>query len=156
MPDNHPQAAKGVSMDNARICDSFVDPGNKSTLMGATRITGSVSGPGDLVLDGELHGDVTITGLLVIGENGALEGKVNAGNVVLAGRVKGRVMARERVEIRASGRLEGNVVCQKIAIAEGASLDGEVHTHKGKVLDPDVFTEKRKDLKLPTETSAMK
>jgi cytoskeletal protein CcmA (bactofilin family) len=156
MPDNHPQAAKGVSMDNTRICDSFVDPGNKSTLMGATRITGSVSGPGDLLLEGELHGDVAIAGLLVIGEGGAVEGKVSAGNVVLAGRVKGRLTAQERVEIRASGRLEGNVICQKIAIAEGASLDGEVHTHKGKAVDPDYFTEKRKDLKGPAEGPAAK
>jgi len=143
-------------MDNNRISESFVDPGNKSTLMGATRIIGSVSGPGDLLIDGELQGDVAIAGLLVVGENGAVEGKVSAGNMVLAGRVKGRVTARERVEIRASGRLEGNVVCQKIAIAEGASLDGEVHTHKGKAVDPDYFTEKRKDLKPPAEGAAAK
>jgi|GEM_PF-4038529 len=53
-------------------------------------------------------------------------------------------MVRERIEVRSSGRMEGNIVCQKIAIAEGAFMDGEVHTHKGKPLSPEYFTEKRK------------
>ena len=42
--------------------------------------------------------------------------------------------------------MEGNIACQKIAIAEGAFMDGEVHTHNGQALAPDYFAEKRKDL----------
>ena len=133
-------------MENTRISESFSDPDGKSSVRGATRITGTISGPGDLELDGELTGDVSVAGLLVVGEKGSVQGKVTAGNMVLAGCVRGRVTARERVEVRASARMEGNIVCQKIAIAEGAYLDGEVHTHKGKPLAPDYFSEKRRDL----------
>jgi cytoskeletal protein CcmA (bactofilin family) len=133
-------------MENKRICDSFADPETKSTILGTTRITGNISGSGDLVLDGELQGDITIAGLLFISEKGTVEGKVSSGNMILAGHVRGRIMVKERIEIRSSGRLEGKIVCQKIAIAEGAFLDGEVHTQKGKPLAPDYFTEKRKDL----------
>lgn len=133
-------------MENTRISESFSDPDGKSSVRGATRITGTISGPGDLELDGELIGDVSVSGLLVVGEKGSVQGKVTAGNMVLAGCVRGRVTARERVEVRASARMEGNIVCQKIAIAEGAYLDGEVHTHKGKPLAPDYFSEKRRDL----------
>lgn len=134
-------------MENTRISESFTDPGNKSTLRGTTRITGNISGPGDLELDGELVGDIAIGGLLVIAEKGSVQGKASAGNMVLAGRVQGKIMVRDRIEVRSSGRMEGNIICQKIAIAEGAFLDGEVHTHKGKPLSPEYFTEKRKDLR---------
>lgn len=133
-------------MENTRISESYNDPDGKSSIRGLTRITGAINGPGDLELDGELVGDVAVAGLLVIGETGAVQGKVTAGNLVLAGRVRGKVTARERVEVRSSARMEGDIICQKIAIAEGAFLDGEVHTHKGKPLAPDYFTEKRRDL----------
>lgn len=140
-------------MENTRISESFTDPGNKSAIRGTTRITGNVSGPGDLELDGELVGDISIDGLLVIGERGFVRGKATAGNMVLAGRVQGKIMVRERIEVRSSGRMEGNIICQKIAIAEGAFMDGEVHTHKGKPLSPEYFTEKRKDLRSAKATA---
>jgi cytoskeletal protein CcmA (bactofilin family) len=136
----------GANMENTRISESFSDPGSKSAIRGTTRIIGNVSGSGDLELDGELAGDISVDGLLVVGEKGSIRGKATAGNMVLAGRVQGKIMVRERIEVRSSGRMEGNVICQKIAIAEGAFMDGEVHTHKGKPLSPEYFTEKRKDL----------
>lgn len=134
-------------MDNKRISESFSDPGGKSSIRGATRITGTISGPGDLELDAELDGDVSVAGLLVLGEQASVQGKVTAGTMVMSGRVRGKVTVRERIEVRSSARMEGNIVCQKIAIAEGAFLDGEVHTHKGRPLTPDTFTEKRRDLR---------
>jgi cytoskeletal protein CcmA (bactofilin family) len=133
-------------MENQRIVDSCVDPENKTTINSATRITGMVSGPGDFNLDGKVKGDVAITGLLFVGENGVVQGKVTAGNMILAGHVDGQITVTGKIEIRSSGRIQGEITCQKIAIAEGAHLDGEVHTHKGKPLAPSYFTEKRKDL----------
>jgi cytoskeletal protein CcmA (bactofilin family) len=137
----------GANMENARISESFTDPVNKSTIRGTTRITGNISGPGDLELDGELVGDITVDGLLIIGEKGSVRGKATAGNMVLSGGVRGKIVVRERIEVRSSGRMEGDIICQKISIAEGAFMDGAVHTHKGNPLSPEYFTEKRKDLR---------
>jgi cytoskeletal protein CcmA (bactofilin family) len=137
---------QGAPMENLRLESSYADPENKTALQANTRITGTVTGPGDLVLDGALDGDIAIGGLLFIGEKGSVQGKITAGNLILAGQVKGRITVTGTVEIRASGHVLGNIVCQKIVIAEGAYLDGEVHTHKGKPLAPSYFTEKRKDL----------
>jgi len=132
-------------MDNQRLESSYVDPDSKTALQATTRVTGTISGPGDLVLDGALEGDVAIEGLFFLGENGSAKGKISAGNMIVAGQVQGRISVAGMVEIRASGHVLGNIVCQKIVIAEGAYLDGEVHTHKGKPLAPSYFTEKRKE-----------
>lgn len=136
-------------MENQRTIDCLADPGSKTTIKPSTRITGSVSGPGDLFLDGQLEGDLTISGLLCIGESGSVRGEVTAGNMILAGQVQGKITVAGKIEVRSTGRIQGDLVCQQIAIAEDAHLDGEVHTHKGKPLAPDVFTEKRKDLLSP-------
>ncbi|MDD8013214.1 MAG: polymer-forming cytoskeletal protein [Acidobacteriota bacterium] len=133
-------------MESKRICDGFADPMTRSIIRDSTRVTGNISGPGDLALDGELQGDISISGLLVIGEKGSVQGKVTAGNMILAGRVLGSVRVEVGIEIRSSGRMKGDVVCAKIAIAEGAFLEGGIYTHEGKTLAPDYFTEKRKDL----------
>lgn len=133
-------------MENQRLESSYVDGENKTALQPTMRINGNVSGPGDLVLNGTLDGDIAIGGLLFLGEGGSIQGKISAGNMILAGRAQGRITVTGMVEIRASGHVVGNIVCQKIVIAEGAYLDGEVHTHKGKPLAPRYFTEKRKDL----------
>jgi cytoskeletal protein CcmA (bactofilin family) len=138
--------SKGEIMENQRTVDSLVDPGNKSTIKPATTITGKISGPGDLFLDGKLEGDISISGLLFIGENGSVQGELSAGNLILAGRVQGRITVAGKIEIRSTAHVRGSLVCQRIAIAEDAQMDGEVHTHKGKPLAPDYFTEKRKDL----------
>ncbi len=133
-------------MENQRLESNFIDPDSKTALQATTRITGTVSGQGDLVLDGALDGEVAIAGLFFLGETGSVKGKITAGNMILAGHVQGRITVTGMVEIRSSGHVLGNVVCQKIVIAEGAYLDGEVHTHKGKPLAPSYFTEKRKEL----------
>lgn len=137
-------------MENKRIADCFIDPESKSTILATSCITGTINGPGDLVLDGELKGDIAISGLLFIGESGSVHGKVSAGNMIVAGKIRGRITVQERMEIRSCATIEGNIVCMQIAIAEGAELNGEVHTHKGKALAPDYFTEKRKELQPPT------
>ena len=136
-------------MENQRLSDNLADPGSKTTLQADTRITGTVSGPGDLFLAGKVDGDVTVDGLLFIGENGSVQGKATARNMILAGHVQGQVIVKETIEVRESGHIQGNIVCMKIAIAEGAYMDGEVHTHKGKPVAPTLFTEKRVDLKPP-------
>jgi cytoskeletal protein CcmA (bactofilin family) len=148
LPEANPQGAR---MENQRLESSFVDPGSKTSLQETTRVTGTISGPGDLSLAGALDGDIMIQGLLILGENGSVKGKITAGNMILAGHVQGRIAVTGMIEIRSSGHVLGNIVCQKIVIAEGAYLDGEVHTHKGKPLSPSYFTEKRKDLQTSEE-----
>jgi len=138
-------------MENQRVIDSLADPASKTTFTAPTTITGSISGPGDISLDGKVNGDVTVAGLLFIGENGSVQGKITAGNMILAGHVEGRISITGKIEIRSSGHIQGEIICQQIAIAEGAHLDGEVHTHKGKPLAPSFFTEKRKDLQAPAK-----
>jgi cytoskeletal protein CcmA (bactofilin family) len=136
-------------MENQRLESCFSDPDHKTELQATTCITGNVSGPGDMILDGTVNGDIMLGGLLFIRENGSVQGKIQAGNMILAGHVQGRIAVTGMVEIRSSGHVLGNIVCQKITIAEGAYLDGEVHTHKGKPLAPRYFTEKRKELQAP-------
>ena len=136
----------GETMQNQRITDTIPEPGLKSIITQATVITGEIQGQSDLNVEGQFTGNIDIGGLLFIGKGGNFKGEARVENMVIEGRVEGHVKATAKIEIRCSGHIQGNIVCQQIAIAEGAFFDGKIKTNKGKPLDPEYFIEKRKDL----------
>ncbi len=133
-------------MQNQRIADNAADAEQKSSVTMGTSITGAINGHGDLRLEGRIDGDIKLKGLLFIGGECRFQGQAEAENIIIEGQVEGRIKALDKIEIRAGGRVRGKIVCQQIAIAEGAFLDGDVKSMKGKSLAPTYFNEKRKEL----------
>ena len=133
-------------MQNQRIADTIADAGQRSSISKTTAITGEISGQGDLRLEGRFEGDLKLQGVLFIGAECSFRGKAEAENIIIEGRMDGRIKALDKIEIRAGGQVRGKIVCQQIAIAEGAFLDGDVESGKGKLVAPTYFSEKRKEL----------
>ena len=87
---------------------------------------GKLSGKGGVRIEGALDGDITLQGLLVVGETGRVTcDTLRANVVVVAGAVRGDIIA-EKLEIRSSGRVWGNVVTAAFPTEEGAFLRGQV------------------------------
>lgn len=87
---------------------------------------GLLSGSGGVRIEGAFEGDITLRGLLVIGETGRVTcQKLHANVVIVAGAVRGDITA-EKVEIRRTGRVWGNVVTAAFATEEGAFLRGQI------------------------------
>lgn len=91
-----------------------------------SRVEGVVTGNSELVVDGNLDGEIALDSKVVVGADGVIRGEVNAISVEVAGRVIGNVRGSERVEVLASGTLEGDVVSPRIIISEGAFFKGKV------------------------------
>jgi cytoskeletal protein CcmA (bactofilin family) len=87
---------------------------------------GSLSGSGGIRIEGAFDGDITIRGMLVVGESGRITcEQLRANVVIIAGAVKGDVTA-DKVEIRSTGRVWGNVITAAFATEEGAFLRGQI------------------------------
>lgn len=91
-----------------------------------TLVQGTVSGPTELLIEGEVHGEIRVDSLVMIGGDGSVEGPVFAPVVRVGGRVVGDVRATDRVEVAASGSLEGDVSAPRVVIAEGAFFKGRI------------------------------
>lgn len=88
--------------------------------------TGNLGGKGGIRIEGTFEGNISIRGLLVIGETGRVTCPVvKANNVIVAGSLKGNVMT-EKLEIRSTGRVWGDVVTTAFSTEEGAFLRGQV------------------------------
>ncbi len=99
-----------------------------SVLGRSTVVRGNVRGTGALEIFGRVEGDVSVTGELVIGEEGAVKGDVTGGFVTISGAVQGDVRATEAVMLESGARVVGDLTAPRIGVATGALVRGVVRT----------------------------
>lgn len=83
---------------------------------------------GEARIDGTVRGQVLGAEILHVGETGCIEARIDAEEVVVAGRLEGDVTARRRVELRPTARVRGSLTSPRIALAEGCAFDGPCRT----------------------------
>ena len=105
------------------------------------RITGMITGDGDVQVSGEVDGDCDIEGSAILAHNGLWRGTIKATHVVISGHVEGDIIATGKVEIADSARITGTVTGEAIAVAEGAVVEGIMKTTAQ--TEPVEFVEKR-------------
>ena len=100
-----------------------------------TEIKGHINFRGGLHIDGKIKGNVTADdnsdSILILSQEGVIEGEVHVPNVLLNGEVKGDVHAFDRVELANHAKVEGNVFYNLLEMEMGASINGNL-VHKAK------------------------
>ncbi len=87
---------------------------------------GNLRGSGGVRIEGAFEGDITLRGMVIVGETGRLTCEnLRANNVIVAGTVTGSITA-EKLDIRSTGRVWGDVTVVAMATEEGAFLRGQV------------------------------
>ena len=87
---------------------------------------GTLRGAGGVRIEGTFEGEISLRGLVVVGETGRVTCEnLRANTVIVAGAVRGNVVA-EKLEIRSTGRVWGDVTVVAFATEEGAFLRGQV------------------------------
>jgi cytoskeletal protein CcmA (bactofilin family) len=113
-----PQAQSPAAVAPAERVTSVLGPG--------INWKGNLRGSGGVRIEGAFEGDITLRGLVVIGETGRLVCQnLQANTVIVAGTVSGNITA-EKLEIRGTGRIWGDVVVVAFSTEEGAFLRGQV------------------------------
>lgn len=101
-----------------------------ASLIGATTsVTGNIEFSGGLRIDGTVKGSVHCVdgekgGMLVVSENGRIEGEVRAGHLVVAGRIEGPVCAANLIELQPKARIAGDVRYRALEMHHGAVVEG--------------------------------
>ena len=91
---------------------------------------------GDFYFSGGLHIDGTITGkviadvdadaVLILSQQGVIQGDVEVPNVLVNGTVNGDVRATGRVELAPNAKVNGNVYYALLEMAMGAAINGSL------------------------------
>ena len=91
-----------------------------------TSITGDVVSDGDMRVDGKVVGNMKVSGKLVIGEHGRVEGEVECKNAAIAGQLEGTLKVAQTLSLTASAKVQGKVQVEKLAVEPGAEINGSV------------------------------
>jgi cytoskeletal protein CcmA (bactofilin family) len=87
---------------------------------------GNLRGTGGVRIEGTFEGEISVRGLVVVGETGRVTCEnLRANTVIVAGAVRGSITS-EKLEIRSTGRVWGDVITVAFATEEGAFLRGQV------------------------------
>jgi len=111
-----------------------------------TKIKGEIISDGDLRIDGEVEGNISVKGKIVLGVSGKIQGEIICKNAEIQGKVDAQIKVEELLSLKESAKVEGNVITRKIAIEPGAILSGSIdmnHSNKAdKKSIPDVKIKK--------------
>ena len=124
LPDLPSPGASGQPTAAATRGPSPVSQRGLSTLSSELHFEGSISGGGDLQIDGAIKGDVRV-GRLIVGETGAVEGAVAADYVEVRGRIVGNVSGKQ-VKLIATAYVDGDITAEQLSIDIGAYFQGRV------------------------------
>ncbi len=90
-----------------------------------TMIEGNIVSNGDIRIDGNLTGNLTTKGKVIVGDTGRISGEINCKNFEVEGSVDGKVYVTELLSIRAKSKILGDITTNKLAIEPGAVFTGK-------------------------------
>ena len=115
--------------DNKFFSSPSVDVIEKST-----KIIGNIFSKADFRIDGEVEGNITTSGKVVVGANGKISGKLNCSNADISGNISGNIEVNETLSLMSDSYVQGEIVTGKLSVEEGAQVDATISMKSSKKL----------------------
>ena len=94
-------------------------------------VTGELTAGEDLVVGGRVEGAVALSNhTLTVLDGGEVHANVVAKSVIVLGKIVGNVETSERLELREASTVLGDVIAPRIAMADGAIVNGTIEMSK--------------------------
>ena len=110
-----------------------------------TEFEGKLSFVGTVRVEGKLKGEVFAKDILIVGDNGDVNGEIEVNTIIITGLVRGNIKAATMVEISPPGRLYGTIETPKFIINDGAIFEGNCKMEDIKYLESGKFSTAVKD-----------
>ena len=92
-------------------------------------IAGDIKSKGDVQIDGRLEGNI-IANDVMIGEQGAVNGKISAVRTTVKGKVTGKIDSGT-VELSETANVQADIIQDHLVVANGAFFDGKCARKSG-------------------------
>jgi cytoskeletal protein CcmA (bactofilin family) len=96
--------------------------GKTNRIVEGTKIKGDIHSIADFRIDGELIGNYTSEGKLVIGATGKIIGNITCKNLDIEGEYEGKVVVTELLSVKAKAKIKGEAIVGRLAVEAGAEF----------------------------------
>jgi cytoskeletal protein CcmA (bactofilin family) len=97
--------------------------GKTNRIVDQTKIVGNIVSPADMRLDGELIGDITCVGKVVLGAKSKVQGTIICKNIDIEGVFTGKLEVENLLGIKKTAIIKGEVYAGKLSIEPGAVFE---------------------------------
>lgn len=123
-------AAAGAAQTPATKVETPMDTnegeGKKLIVGQGIRLSGEIQACEKLVVEGEVHADLTGALVLEIAENGLFKGRATVDYAEISGSFDGELTVRDRLLLRGSGRIDGDLRYAEMEIERGGRIRGTI------------------------------
>jgi cytoskeletal protein CcmA (bactofilin family) len=104
---------------------SHVDnPERLNRLVDGTKIVGDIFSESNLRIDGEVQGNISTKGKVVIGENGLVNGNLTCQEADIEGKINGNLSVESLLILRETAKIAGDIQTARLHMEEGALFLG--------------------------------
>jgi cytoskeletal protein CcmA (bactofilin family) len=101
--------------------------GEQSGIIGkGIMIKGSLTGGGDLVIEGRVEGQISLKNHLTIEGTAKVQADIRAEELTINGEASGNIDASTRVAINNSAKVAGDIKAPRVVIEDGAVFNGSI------------------------------
>ncbi|HBG81993.1 TPA: cell shape determination protein CcmA [candidate division CPR2 bacterium] len=106
--------------------DDFFQMGASETVIGhSVKLKGSLKSKEDIIVDGEVSGDITTESTLKVGHGAIVNANLKGKNIIISGNVSGNLEAGDMVQITETGKVVGDIKASNLSIFSGAFFSGK-------------------------------
>ncbi len=96
------------------------------SIIGADMVVeGNIKATEAIRVEGNVKGDVSSEGTLVISSTGKVIGNIKGNNIMIAGTIEGDLLSGGRTEVASTGRIIGNIRTKSLIVDENAVFQGQ-------------------------------
>ncbi|MBN2382288.1 polymer-forming cytoskeletal protein [bacterium] len=87
-------------------------------------LKGTLSFEGTVRIDGNLEGEITSSGNLIVGPDAVVEADITIGSIYVSGKIVGSVHAKDQIVLHNTAKVYGNLFTPSLIMAEGVFFQG--------------------------------
>ena len=103
---------------------SNTDSTEFNKILSGTEFTGDIVSDSNIQIEGDIIGNVSCSGKVLIGSSGKLKGNLVCVNAEIDGTVHGELTVENLLIMRSTARIKGDIQSTKLTIEEGAYFEG--------------------------------
>jgi cytoskeletal protein CcmA (bactofilin family) len=95
-----------------------------NVILSGTEITGDIVSNSNLLIQGDVNGNISCSGKVQIGTTGKINGNLVCVNADIEGSLNGELTIENLLILRSTARIKGDIQTLKLNIEEGAFFEG--------------------------------